>query len=83
MIFDMDGVIIDSNPYHKIEKLAIHKDDCIVFEDSLSGIKSAISAGLRVVGVTTSHDKEELLEAGVTGVIDNSADLTVQEIIHL
>ena len=65
-----------------VEKLAVKKDDCIVFEDSLAGIASAISAGLRVVGVTTGHDREELLEAGVTRVIDNFINLTVQEIIH-
>lgn len=34
-------------------------------------------------GVTTSHDKAELLEAGVTMAIDNFKNLTVEEIIYL
>ncbi len=34
-------------------------------------------------GVTTGHDREELLEAGVTRVFDNFINLTVQEIIYL
>src|SRR5882757_5743659 len=33
---------------------------CIVFEDSLSGIAAAQAAGCKVVGVTTTHSKEEL-----------------------
>jgi beta-phosphoglucomutase len=35
---------------------------CIVFEDSLSGVKAGKLAGCKVVGVTTTHSKEELHE---------------------
>lgn len=37
--------------------------DCIVIEDSLSGVKSGKSAGCKVVGITTTHTQEELNEA--------------------
>ena len=33
---------------------------CVVFEDSFSGVTAALNAGMRVVGVLTSHTKEEL-----------------------
>lgn len=33
---------------------------CIVFEDSLSGVEAAQQAGAKVVGVTTTHTKDEL-----------------------
>ncbi|WP_209329547.1 HAD family hydrolase [Lunatimonas salinarum] len=33
---------------------------CVVFEDSFSGITAAINAGMTVVGVLSSHTKEEL-----------------------
>ncbi len=36
---------------------------CIVFEDSISGIKSAWTAGCRVIGITTTHPHDELLLA--------------------
>lgn len=40
--------------------LGVSPDQCVVFEDSFSGITAALNAGMRVVGVLTSHSKEEL-----------------------
>lgn len=36
-------------------------DDCIVFEDSFNGLKSGRSAGMFVVGLTTTNSKEDIL----------------------
>ncbi|HEX5552968.1 MAG TPA: HAD family phosphatase [Chitinophagaceae bacterium] len=44
-------------------KLAVPPGDCIVFEDSLHGIKSARDAGMKVIALTTSHDPESLRHA--------------------
>lgn len=33
---------------------------CVVFEDSLSGVQAAKQAGCKVVGLTTTHTREEL-----------------------
>lgn len=38
---------------------------CVVFEDSLAGVESALSAGCKVVGITTTHSAEELSDAAV------------------
>ena len=42
------------------QKLGVNPANCWVIEDSLQGIKSGQSAGCKVVGITTSHTKEEL-----------------------
>jgi len=37
--------------------------DCVAFEDSVAGIRSAKAAGMKVVGLTTTHTVEDLKEA--------------------
>jgi HAD superfamily hydrolase (TIGR01509 family) len=44
---------------------------CLVFEDSLVGVQSASGAGMRVIGVATSHTEAELLQAGAERVLIN------------
>ncbi len=40
--------------------LGVEPANCVVFEDSHSGVSAAINAGASVVGVLTSHAKDEL-----------------------
>ena len=49
--------------------MKIEPEKCIVFEDSLSGVRAAKTAGCKVVGVTTTHPGHELSETDL--VIDN------------
>ena len=42
------------------ENLGLSPSQCVVFEDSFSGVSAALNAGMKVVGVLTSHTKEEL-----------------------
>ena len=42
-------------------KLGVQPSDCVVFEDSVPGIQSALHAGMQVVGVATTHKSEELM----------------------
>jgi beta-phosphoglucomutase len=45
------------------EALEIAPENCVVFEDSIAGVKAGKSAGMRVVALTTTHTAEELKEA--------------------
>lgn len=42
--------------------LGFDPGDCVVFEDSLSGVAAGKRAGCKVVGITTTHTPEELHE---------------------
>jgi HAD superfamily hydrolase (TIGR01509 family) len=42
------------------ENLGVNPDKCIVFEDSFSGVMAGLNAGMQVVGVLSSHSKDEL-----------------------
>jgi beta-phosphoglucomutase len=41
-------------------KLGVEPDACAAFEDSNPGIRAALAAGMRVVGIATTHTNDEL-----------------------
>jgi beta-phosphoglucomutase len=61
--------------------LGLAPDQCLVFEDSFSGVSAALNAGMRVVGVLTSHTKEELPPCNL--YIDDYTDLSYKKITEL
>ena len=46
--------------------VGVEPKDCWVIEDSLQGIAAGLSAGMRVVGITTSHSSAELAHTQLT-----------------
>lgn len=54
-------------------------EECLVFEDSIRGVKAAKNAGMRCVAIAGTSDKESLKQADL--VIDNFDDLDFKELI--
>ncbi len=54
--------------------LNANASDCLAIEDSVGGIKSAITAGMKCVAVTNTYPKEALKEATMT--VSSLSDLT-------
>ena len=59
------------------DRLGVSPADVAAFEDSVSGVTAASSAGIaRVVGVLTTSNAEALRTAGAHHVVDDLLDLT-------
>ena len=61
------------------EALKLPPANCVVFEDSLAGVDAARNAGCKVVGVTTTHSREELKNTDL--VIENFVGLDPKMLI--
>jgi HAD superfamily hydrolase (TIGR01509 family) len=61
------------------EALKLPPTRCIVIEDSISGIQAATAAGCRVIGITTTHTKDEF--PPVDMVIDDFNGLEPLEVL--
>jgi beta-phosphoglucomutase family hydrolase len=62
------------------EALGVDPAQCIVFEDALLGIQAGKNAGMRVVGVASTHSRKELEAEGTDLVIDDFAGLTLSKL---
>ena len=63
------------------DKLEVNPENCLVFEDSFAGISAAKSAGMVVVGVSSSHSKLELLSECENVIVDFQR-IKLQDIVN-
>lgn len=55
---------------------------CVVFEDSAAGLQAGNSAGMKVVGITTSHPAEKINQVASLA-IDNYSDINLPALAEL
>jgi len=71
---DVGAVKPDPAPYRAaLQKLNIEPGEAVAFEDSTSGIASAVGAGIPTVGIASTQKPEKLLAAGA---FTTAADFT-------
>ncbi len=59
------------------EKLSLPREDCVVVEDAVQGVAAGKAAGMAVVAVTTTREREELTEADL--IVDSLAELKAED----
>ena len=57
-----------------MEKINVLPKECLIFEDSIEGVKAGLKSGSKVVGVTTTHSKAKLISLGCSFTIKNYED---------
>lgn len=68
----------DPAPYqYCLNQLNILAEEAIAFEDSPSGIRSAIAAGIKTIGVASTHEPKILTDLGVALVIKDFKNLAL------
>ncbi|SMO82871.1 HAD family hydrolase [Gracilimonas mengyeensis] len=66
-------------PYLKGAKVAgADPANCIVIEDSISGVKSGLAAGSKVIGIATTHTHEEMSDCHL--VVDDFTSLNLESL---
>jgi HAD superfamily hydrolase (TIGR01509 family) len=80
---EMEAVKPDPAPYRAaLRKTGVSAEDALAFEDSVSGIASAIAAGIPTVGITSSQNPERLLDAGAFMTAEDFTDPQIRALIH-
>jgi HAD superfamily hydrolase (TIGR01509 family) len=62
---EVGSVKPDPAPYRiALDRLGVRPEAALAFEDSTSGIASAVAAGIPTVGIASTQDPEKLFQAG-------------------
>jgi len=53
------------------KELGFPADNCVVFEDSPSGIRAGVASGATVIAVCTSHERKQIEHVGAHYIVEN------------
>lgn len=71
----------DPLPYTTaLDKLNLAANEAIVFEDSPAGVRSAVAAGLKTVGITSTYDAALLYDLGASLTVADFTDSRLQDL---
>jgi len=72
----------DPEPYQTaLEKLGADPAETLAFEDSVSGIASAVGAGIPTVGIASTQEPDRLREAGASMVAGDFTDAGLRALV--
>jgi mannitol-1-/sugar-/sorbitol-6-phosphatase len=72
----------DPEPYLKMaEKLNFAPSECLVFEDAISGVQSAIAAGMTCIGIGNQLTAKSLTDVGAKEVIEHFRCLSIEKAV--
>ena len=77
------GMVTNGKPDPEVFRLAaegigVALEDCLIFEDSVTGARAANNAGCPVVVLTTTHEREEFEGLNVAAFREDFRGLTVE-----
>jgi len=65
------------------ERLGVEPRECVVFEDSYSGLEAARRAGMTVIALATTHEAEDFIELTyLAQVVRDFSELSAESIIE-
>ena len=64
-------------------KLGLKPSECVVFEDAEAGIEAAHRAGIKVVALATTFDREFLAQTDADVIVDDFRDVTIEMLREL
>jgi beta-phosphoglucomutase len=72
----------DPEPYRRaLSNLGISAEVTLAFEDSTPGVRAAVGAGVKTVGITSSLTPDQLLNAGTLTVIEDFCSPRLWELL--
>ena len=64
-----------------MQRLGVQPHECVIFEDSKSGVTAGVRSGARVCGVLTTMNEAQMRELGADEVIDNYTQVDADQLL--